>query len=341
MSLFLAQLAALYNAGIPILRALNIIAAQAHNQSFSSIISAVRREIEKGSPISASFARFPQVFDAMEVSIIRVGEVVGDLGIILKKLATFKRRELELTRKVTSALTYPFIVFLFSILLIFFLSQFLFDNILPLIKNQGIELSPLTKALIVVNSFVHHPLFLVAFPFILYGLVTGIMSFWNDRRFRLTRDQYLWRLPLVGVLLKKVAMARFCANVSFMYENGIGLFKVLSVSAQSSGSAVMEMAIEEAKTAIKEGSSLAESLKNTAVFPPALIQMVEVGESSGRIPECLRKLADFYEMEVQFAVQSLAAALEPLMISFMGFFVGVVILIAISPLYHLIATLDI
>lgn len=341
MSLFLAQLAALYNAGVPILRALNIIASQAHNQSFCGIISEVRREIEKGSPISVSFARFPWVFDALEVSIIRVGEVVGDLGIILKKLATFKRKELELTRQVTSALTYPFIVFLCSILLIFFLSQFLFDSILPLIKDQGVELSPITKALIVINSVIHNPLFLLALPFILYGIVKGILILWNNKSLRLRRDRFLWRLPLVGVLLKKVAMARFCANVSFMYENGIGLFKVLSVSAQSSGSAVMEMAIEEAKTLIKEGSSLAAGLKRTAIFPPALIQMVEVGESSGRIPECLRKLADFYEMEVQFAVQSLASALEPLMIAVMGFFVGVVILIALSPLYNLIATLDI
>jgi len=341
MSLFLAQLAALYNSGVPILRALNIIASQAHNQSFSEIISEVRREIEKGSPISTSFAKFPGVFDAMEVSIIRMGEVVGDLGIILKKLAAFKRRELDLTRQVTSALTYPAVVFVCSILLIFFLSQFLFDSILPLIRDQGVQLSPATKILIVMNSCAHHPLFLLMAPFLIYGAVRGALFLWNRRDLRLRRDQLLWRMPLVGTLLKKVALARFCANVSFMYENGIGLFKVLSVSAQSSGSAVMEMAIEEAKLFIKEGGSLASSLKKAAIFPPALINMVEVGESSGRIPECLRKLSEFYEMEVRFAVQSLAAALEPLMISVMGFFVGVVILLALSPLYNLIATLDI
>jgi type IV pilus assembly protein PilC len=337
---FFTQFSILFNSGIPILRAFTILSKQAGNGRFSRLISQAGRDIERGETISSALARFPEIFSILELAALRVGECAGDLGAILKKLAAFRRRDLELARKVKNAMTYPLMVFAAALLVIFFLTQFLFENILPVLQSQGLELSFFTKAMLAFYLFFRNPFVLLILTVLLAVLWPLLKRLYNDHAFRHARDRLIWKIPIAGPTLKKITMARFCFDVSFLYENGISLLKILPLVAESSNHSIVRRGLEESLELIKQGEPLWKSLQMNGIFPDSLVQMIKVGEVSGTVSQCLKRLADIYEMEVELSVGNLATALEPIMISFMGIFVGLIIFITLSPLYRLIASFE-
>jgi type IV pilus assembly protein PilC len=340
MVVFFTQFSILFNAGIPILRAFTIISRQTANGKLARIISRARRDIERGETISGALSRFPEVFSTLECAALRTGECAGDMGAILKKLAAFRRRDLELSQRVKNAMTYPLMVFAAALVVIFFLTQFLFDNILPIVRNQGLELSFVTKVLLALYLFCRNP-FVIVFLLVLGAAMwPALRALYHSPSLKTMRDRMLWRLPVAGPTLKKIALARFCFDVSFLYENGISLLKILPMVAESSGHSIIERGLQESLELIKQGEPFWKSLQRNGVFPDSLVQMIKVGEVSGTISQCLTRLADIYEMEVELSVENCARALEPIMISFMGIFVGLIIFITLSPLYRLIASFE-
>jgi len=341
VTLFLDQLGVLYNCGIPIMRALSILARQWTNRRFCRVIEQVRKDIEGGETISGSFARFPQFFSAVETNVLKVGEALGDLPRLMEKLSQYKKRELDLQKKMQAAMLYPLVVFSTLMVLIFFLTQYLFQRMLPLFQSQGLELPFLTRVLMSCAIVFQK-------PYIIPLLIVTVIALWPILRLLIyipsiqaAKDRFLWKVPTVGVTLKKMALARFCYHVSLLYESGMSLLKVLAIAADASGNLVMEVAIHRSIDHIRDGEPFSVSLKKAGFFPAPLVQMVYAGESAGKIPECLQKLSDYYEMEVNLAMESFVAAIEPIMISVMGCFVGAIIFIMLSPLYNLIARLNI
>ncbi|MDQ7822004.1 MAG: type II secretion system F family protein [Candidatus Eremiobacteraeota bacterium] len=337
--LFYGQLAALYTAGISFVRSLTILSRQATNRKLALILDAVRHDINGGSTLSHSMSRHSGTFNALEIQIIKVGEAVGDLPLVLERLALLGRRHLELTRKIKSMMTYPLIVFCASLALIGFLACFLFNTIFPALAAQGIELPAATRVLMLIAAALKNPLaglLVLAACFMAFRLSCFLFSL---PFFRELLDRFIWNLPLLGKTLQKIFMARFCYNFGLMYEHGVGILKILAIEATSSSNSILRAALLRAIDSLKEGDSIAESLKREGIFPKSLIDFLAIGESSGTIPYCMKKLAEYYETEVSYSVENLSSALEPLMIGGMGVFVGLVIMVVLSPLYGVIANL--
>ena len=338
LAVFLSQLQVLYEAGVPIVRALRLVAEGTRNATFAKVLMELRNDLGKGETLFQSLSRFPEIFDLVFLNVIKVGEAVGDLGLVLKKLSEFEMKQLDLSRRIQAAMTYPLIVFVCALLLVIFLAQFLFTNLMPVLQGQGIKLSLSTEVLIALVTFFRHPVVIFFSLCMLAGLWYMAGQFFHSPFFVDIKDRMVWKIPLFGPTIKKIAMARFCYNISLLHESGISMLKALTIAADSSGNTMMKSRLYETIEALRQGDQLWESLKKGVIFPRSLLQIVRTGESSGKLSLCLRKLAEYYEMEVDYSVQSLSSAMEPIMICIMGFLVGGIIFIAISPIYKVIAS---
>lgn len=334
--ILLGQLHVLYEAGISIIRALRVLDEQATNPVLAKILRQLRNDIGQGFTLSRSMTRFPGVFDDVTLSVITVGEVVGDMGLILGRLAEFRRRELNLIRRVQAAMTYPLVVFACALILIILLAQFLFNSLIPVLQIQGAQLDATTRGMISLVTFLRHPAIMCFSIFLGAGFIYLGRQFLQSPFFMDCRDRYLWKAPLFGSTMRKIVMARFCYNLSLLHESGVSILKALAVTAECCGNSLMKEGIHLAIDSLTQGETLSEAFKRSGIFPPAFLHVVRAGESSGRLSHCLRQLAGFYETEVEYNLQNLASALEPVMISIMGVLVGGIIFFALSPLYKVI-----
>lgn len=339
MAIFLSQCAILLNAGVPVVRALTVLAQQTHSPSFTEIIEKIRIEIESGHSFARALQKFPDVFDTLTVSAVHTGEASGVLDAIMTKLAAHKKREMELAGKVKAAFTYPCTIFFCSIVLIFFVSQFFLSNMLPLLISQGLEPSWYTIALMTVSSFLNHPLTITILLALIVTAPPYLSRAMRKPSVRHRIDGWLWRMPLIGAMMKKVELARFCYQFTFMFESGIPLLKSLGLICANCGSLHMQQSLNTAINHLREGESLWACFKSAGIFPQSFIQMIKVGETSGKLSLCLRNLAEYYEQDVSSSVETLAAALEPIMMGAIGLFVAVMIIILLWPLQSVITHL--
>ncbi|MCS7058871.1 MAG: type II secretion system F family protein [Meiothermus sp.] len=338
LAIFSRQLATMLGAGLPIVQALAILEKQTEKRKFQEILRDVRLEVEGGANFSEALSRH-KLFNRLYINLVRAGETSGSLDTILDRLATFQENELALIGKIRSALTYPAIVFVFAIGVTYFLLTTIVPQFAQILTGLGSELPLLTRALMAISDFLRQSsLFLLLLA---VGLYFAYRSYYRTDRGRRQIDQIKLRLPIFGNLVKKSALARFSRTFSLLISSGVNIVEALDITKGTAGNAIVEDILEQTKVAIQAGEPVYATLQaHPQVFPPMVGSMVAIGEETGALDTMLTKIADFYEREVDEAVSALTAAIEPLMIIFLGVVVGVIVAGMFLPLFRIIGTLS-
>lgn len=332
------QFATMINSGLALLRALAILSEQTENPELARIIGEVRQDVERGSSLSASLARHPKAFNRLYISMVRSGEVGGSLDDVLMRLADTIESQVELRRKVKSAMTYPVVVFS----LVLFIASAMLLFIVPQFKDIYTELGgtlPLpTRILISISDVVKG-----YFPiFILLSAIGG----WSLRRWarspkgKPTWDAFVLKIPVFGLLARKGALARFARTLAALTRSGVGILEALDIVADTAGNEVVALALRDTQRAVKQGDTLARPLSQHEVFPPMVVQMIAVGEETGALDDMLDKIADFYDQEVEATVDALTSLIEPILIVTMGALVGGMIISLYLPMFRIITLIQ-
>jgi type IV pilus assembly protein PilC len=334
VAVFSRQFATMINSGLSLLRALAILAEQTENKELARIVGEVRIDVEKGSSLSGALARHPKAFTRLYVSMVRSGEAGGTLDSVLLRLADTIEKQVELRRKVKSAMTYPIVVFVLVIMIATAMLVFIVPTFKSMYADLGGKLPALTRLLIAVSDATR-----TLFPFIIAALIGGGWAFrrWiHSEAGRARWDSVKLRFPIFGPLVRKTALSRFSRTLAALTRSGVPILESLDIVSITSGNHVVSVAIEDVQRAVKGGDSLARPLENHEVFPPMVVQMMAVGEETGALDEMLDKIADFYDQEIAATVDALTSLIEPLLIVVMGVIVGGMIIALYLPMFNII-----
>ncbi|WP_027883621.1 type II secretion system F family protein [Meiothermus rufus] len=338
LAIFSRQLATMLNAGLPIVQALAILERQTEKKKFQEILKQIRTEVEGGANFSEALSKH-KLFSRLYINLVRAGETSGTLDAILDRLATFLENELALLGKIRSALTYPAIVFVFAVGVTYFLLTSIVPQFAQILTGLGSELPLLTRALMAISDFLRQGTLFILL--IAVGLYFAYRSYYRTDKGRHQIDQIKLKLPVFGNLMKKSALARFSRTFGLLISSGVNIVEALDITKGTAGNAIVEDILEQTKIAIQAGEPLYTTIQaNPQVFPPMVSSMMAIGEETGALDTMLIKIADFYEREVDEAVSALTAAIEPLMIIFLGFIVGVIVAGMFLPLFKIIGTLS-
>lgn len=337
--IFTRQLSTMIDAGLPLVRGLDIIASQHPNQKFKQIIVRVKEDVEAGSTFSDSLAKHPKVFSNLYTQLIKAGETGGVLDVILQRLASYLEKMDTIKRKIKGAMIYPSVVISVAIMVLAIVIIFVVPVFAEMFKDMGTTLPALTQLVVDISFFTRHNILYILIAIAAIFFLTGF-SYSKSYKIRRLFDAFLLKLWLVGPLMLKTIIARFCRTLATLTAGGIAILDGLEITAKASGNIITEEAILEARKGISEGQMLAEPLMaRPKLFPPMVVQMISVGEQTGALEDMLNKIADFYEEEVDIAVASLLSALEPLMITVLGATVGVIVVSMYLPMFKLVSTM--
>jgi len=335
MVVFSRQFSAMVGSGVAMLRALIIMVEQCENPKMKRTLDSVRRQVEAGTSLSDALARHSDVFDKLFVSMVRAGETGGILDDVLKRLADFLEARQRLNQKVQSAMVYPSVVLAVAVLVFWAMLTFILPIFQGLFKNVGGELPAYTQFLVTLSEFMRS-VWMGLFAVAVVGAAWGIRSWYRTEAGRVQIDSFLIRLPVFGDLLRKVAIARFSRTFGTLIRAGVPMLSALDVVKDTSGNAVLALSVEKVHREVREGGTISKPLARDALFPPMVTQMVAVGEETGRLDDMLSKVADFYDMEVENAVEALTSLLEPIMVVGIGGIVGSVVVGMYLPIFTVI-----
>lgn len=330
---FTRQMATLIKAGIPLADALGALVEQISNMRFKTPVSEVRAAVNEGSALADALARHPKLFDDLFVSMVRAGEVAGNLDEVLTRLADFLEGSQKLKSKVTSAMVYPLVMVVVGSIIMAVLMIKVIPNITSMFKQQGKTLPINTRMLIASSDFIRNWWWLVLFAVI--GGVVLIMRWRQTKDGRMVSDRFTLRLPVVGELARTVNVSRFARTLGTMLHSGVPMLRALDTAKQIVGNVLIQQAIEDAKRAVTEGESLAATLRKSGQFPATMIHMVAVGEKAGQLEQMLERVADTYESEVDTKLSRFTALLEPLMLVVMGGAVAFIVFSILQPIMDL------
>ena len=339
LAIFARQFSTMLDAGVSLIRCLDVLQAQTNNARLRKILMDLSARVESGESLSRSMARHPKAFSQMIIGLIRAGEVGGVLEESLQRIAAFLEKDVQLRRKIRSALTYPVIVLLAAIGIVIFLVSWLVPQFAQLFKELGIkELPAPTQFLVDLSALFterwYVVLIAVAAVFIAYKL------FVSTRVGRRVADRVKLRVPVFGPLHHKIVMARFSRTMGTLLASGVPILQAMETVAGVVGNSVVSDAVIESRARIREGEKIADPLQRSKMFPPMVVHMVSVGEESGSLDHMLNKIADFYENEVEMTIASLTAAIEPVMIVLLGFIVGFIVISMFLPMIEVISNLS-
>lgn len=334
VAVFSRQFATMINSGLSLLRALYILAEQTESKPLAEIVNQVRIDVEKGSSLSAALSKHPKAFSRLYVSMVKAGEIGGVLDSVLVRLADTIEKQVELRRKVKSAMTYPVVVAALVLLIVTAMLLFIIPMFKGLYTELGGELPLPTKILIDISSVFRKFWYLV---FVLeVGAVVGFRRWIASEEGRKRWDAIKLRVPVFGQLVRKTALARFSRTLSALVRSGVPILESLDIVAETAGNHVVATAVRDAQSAVKQGEGLATRLEHHEVFPPMVVQMMAVGEETGAVDEMLDKIADFYDQEVEATVNALTSLIEPLLIVVMGGAVGGMVIALYMPMFNII-----
>ncbi|HXJ15606.1 MAG TPA: type II secretion system F family protein [Candidatus Polarisedimenticolia bacterium] len=338
LAIFTRQFSVMIDAGLPLVQCLEILAGQQENKTFQKILNSVRASVEGGATLSASMKQHEKVFDPLYYNMVDAGETGGILDTILQRLSTYIEKNVKLKRAVKSAMIYPISVLSIAAGVVTLLLWKVVPIFVALFNGLGVDLPLPTRIVIALSNFVGsiYGLMMVVF---FVGAVFALKFWHGTPAGRMAIDRALLRLPVVGVVLRKIAVARFTRTLGTLISSGVPILEGLDITARTSGNAVVEKAISQTRKAVEAGRSLVDPLKETDVFPGMVTQMIGVGEQTGAMDAMLQKIADFYEDEVDSAVKDMLTAIEPIMIIFLGVVVGGVVISMYLPLFSLIGKL--
>jgi type IV pilus assembly protein PilC len=339
LAIFTRQFSVMIDAGLPLVQCLEILASQQENKFFQKVLTGTRASVEGGATLSAAMRQYPKVFDALYVNMVEAGETGGILDTILQRLSSYIEKNVKLQRAVRSALVYPVGVLTVAGGVIILLLWKVVPIFATLFAGLGVDLPLPTKIVIGMSNMIGSIfglLALVAFA----GMIVGLKVWYGTKQGRYAVDATILRLPVLGMLMRKIAVARFTRTLGTLIASGVPILEGLDITARTAGNAVVERALQQVRRSLEEGKSLTEPLKDSEVFPGMVTQMISVGEQTGAMDAMLQKIADFYEEEVDAAVKDLLTALEPIMIVFLGVVVGGVVISMYLPLFTLIGKLS-
>ncbi|MCZ6478907.1 MAG: type II secretion system F family protein [candidate division NC10 bacterium] len=331
------QLATMIDAGLPLVQCLNILAQQQENKIFKKTLNDIRENVEAGSTFSAALKKHPKVFNTLYTNLVEAGEAGGILDTILNRLAVYIEKATTLKKRVKSAMFYPMTIVSVALVVVIFLLIYVIPTFQGLFANFGATLPLPTIIVLELSNFVR--------AYLLYmigggvGLIMGIRAYYKTAGGRKRIDGLMLQLPIVGPLIRKVAVAKFTRTLGTLVSSGVAILEGLDITARTAGNMVVEEAVQKARAAIAQGKTIAEPLQESKVFPPMVVQMIAIGEQTGALDRMLNKVADFYEEEVDIAVGTLTAMLEPLMVIFLGVVVGGVVIAMYLPIFKLISVI--
>jgi type IV pilus assembly protein PilC len=339
LAIFTRQFSVMIDAGLPLVQCLEILAGQQENQTFQKVLTGTRGSVEGGATLSAAMRQYPKVFDALYVNMVEAGETGGILDTILQRLSTYIEKNVKLKRAVQSAMIYPIGVLSIAGAVIILLLWKVVPIFATLFAGLGVDLPLPTKIVIGLSNLIGSIFgFLVVVAFV--GAIFAIKVWYGTEQGRFVLDSIVLKLPVLGLLMRKIAVARFTRTLGTLIASGVPILEGLDITARTAGNAVVERSLQKVRKSLEEGKSLTEPLKDSAVFPGMVTQMIAVGEQTGAMDAMLQKIADFYEEEVDAAVKDLLTALEPIMIVFLGVVVGGVVISMYMPLFSLIGKLS-
>jgi type IV pilus assembly protein PilC len=339
LAVFTRQFSVMIDAGLPLVQCLEILAGQQENKVFQKVLTGTRAAVEGGSTLSAAMRQYEKVFDALYVNLVEAGETGGILDTILQRLSSYIEKNVKLKRAVRSAMVYPVAVLGVAGGVIVLLLWKVVPIFATLFLGLGVDLPLPTRIVIGLSNFVGSIFGLL----ILIAIVGGIFAlkvWYGTPVGRMAIDRTLLKLPLIGLLLRKIAVARFTRTLGTLISSGVPILEGLEITARTAGNALIEKSLMEVRKGLEAGRNLSDPLKETNVFPGMVTQMIGVGEQTGAMDAMLQKIADFYEDEVDAAVKDLLAALEPMMIVFLGVVVGGIVISMYLPLFSLIGQLS-
>ena len=337
LAVFTRQFSVMIDAGLPLVQCLEILGTQEEDKGFSSVILATRGDVEGGASLADAMKKHPKTFDPLFTNMIAAGEAGGILDTILKRLATYIEKAVKLKSQVQSAMIYPIAVIVIAALVVGVILWKVIPTFANLFAGLGAELPLPTRIVIALSNG------LVRFmPFILVGIgafVFAFRSYYASPNGRRVIDAVVLKLPVLGSLMRKIAVSRFCRTLSTLLASGVSILEALDITARTAGNAIIEEAIQTTRKSIERGETIAQPLRETNVFPSMVVQMISVGEATGALDTMLSKIADFYEEEVDVAVAGLLTLLEPIMIFFLGTVVGGIVIAMYLPIFDLISKL--
>jgi type IV pilus assembly protein PilC len=337
LAIFTRQFSVMIDAGLPLVQCLEILGSQEEDKRFAQIILQTRSDVESGAALADAMRKSPNAFDALYTNMVAAGEAGGILDTILKRLAVYIEKNVKLVAQVKSAMIYPVAVISIAVIVVAVILWKVIPTFAALFAGLGATL-PLPTLIVIWMSNT-----LVKFlPFIVVGfiaMVAAIRQYYTTVAGRRMIDGMLLKAPILGIILRKIAVARFCRTLSTLISSGVPILDGLDITARTSGNAVIEDAILSTRKSIERGETIAAPLKETGVFPPMVGQMIGVGEATGALDTMLSKIADFYEEEVDTAVAGMLTLLEPLMIGFLGVIVGGIVIAMYLPIFDLISKL--
>jgi type IV pilus assembly protein PilC len=332
--IFTRQFATMINAGLPLVQSLDILAEQTENESLRKVIQDVLYDVESGHTLADAMRKHPKVFTDLYVNMVAAGEAGGILDTILLRLATFLEKNDALIRKIKGAMIYPAVIFGVAISAVAILLIFVLPTFQNMFDSAGIPLPLPTRVVIGMSQFLQGYWWAVAIGSV--ALVVMVRQAYQTDGGRLGIDRGLLAFPVLGDLLRKAAVARFTRTLGTLVSSGVSILEGLEITAKTSGNRVIHDAVMGSRASIAGGETISGPLKESGVFPPMVVQMINVGEQTGGLDEMLTKIADFYDEEVDAAVEALLSALEPVMIVFLGVIVGGMIVAMYLPIFDMI-----
>jgi type IV pilus assembly protein PilC len=337
LAVFTRQFSVMIDAGLPLVQCLDILGSQEEDKNFSEIIQQTRTAVESGASLADAMRKNPKAFDALFTNMVAAGEAGGILDTILKRLATYIEKAVKLKGQVKSAMIYPVAVMVIAGLVVAVILWKVIPTFADMFSSLGADLPLPTRVVI----WMSHSL-VTYFP-IMFGAAAVLA--WAFRMYYATAggrrliDAIVLKLPILGLIMRKIAVARFCRTLATLISSGVPILDGLEITAKTAGNAIVEDAIMATRTSIEHGETIAAPLKETAVFPAMVVQMIGVGEATGALDTMLAKIADFYEEEVDTAVAGLLTLLEPIMIAVLGVIVGGIVIAMYLPIFDLISKL--
>jgi type IV pilus assembly protein PilC len=338
IAIFFRQFSVMIDAGLPLVQCLEILAANQENVPFQKALTGVRTTVEGGATLSNAMRKYPKIFDDLTTNMVEAGETGGILDTILQRLATYVEKAVKLKAAVKSALIYPVSVISIAVIIVGALLKFVVPIFVNLFASLQVDL-PLPTRIVMGLSYVVGRFWWVIFA-ALGLLVFGIKQMRKSEEGRYAWDTFMLKMPVFGMVLRKIAVARFSRTLGTLLTSGVSILEALNITARTSGNAVLERALLKVRKAIEEGRTIVDPLRESGVFPNMVTQMIGVGEATGAMDAMLQKIADFYEDEVDAATKDMLTLLEPIMIAFLGVAVGGIVISLYMPLFSMIAKLS-
>lgn len=339
MVIFSRQFASMVEAGVAMLRALNVLTEQTQNIRLRKALAQVKSEIEQGSTLSDALEKHTQIFDRLYISMVRAGEAGGVLDKVLNRLAIFMEERSRLTQQVKAAMTYPVVVMVIGVGVFYAMLTLVLPTFQGLFNSLGSELPAYTKFLITISDFLRS-WYMLGIIVLIAGSLWALKNWYQTKDGKFTIDLALLNVPVMGDILKKVAVARFTRTFGTLTRSGVPIVTALEVVKESSGNAVLARAVEAVQTKVQEGGTISGPMGESKIFPQMVTQMVAIGEETGELENMLEKVADFYDVEVSTAVEGLTSLMEPLMIVTLGGLVGAIVIGMYLPIFTIISKIQ-